>query len=161
MLCPACKSSLSSKTVYYCRIHPCSSCSGIWLSSDIFPRLASMLAVNIEKTDDDYLSLFKPRQVAKPGTKKIARLCPQCQVGMHEFNFAYDSNIFLDRCSRCSGVWTDSGEILKVANHLKIDPRIYDLGQNLIGENQAIEDINKSEAFMLTVFRILQGLLWL
>jgi len=40
---------------------------------------------------------------------------------MKQFNYAYDSNIFLDRCPDCGGIWADAGEMLQVARHLKPD----------------------------------------
>ncbi|MHC4648344.1 MAG: TFIIB-type zinc ribbon-containing protein, partial [Planctomycetota bacterium] len=157
MRCPSCESILSSESAYYCKIYPCPRCDGIWLQEAIFPRLASMLAANVEKSDRDYMKLFKPRDVASPDSQKGPRLCPQCQTVMSEFNFAYDSNIFLDRCPRCRGVWSDAGEILKVAEHLKMDPRIYEVGQCLIGEDAVTRDARRVEIFMNVIFRILAG----
>lgn len=157
MICPGCQSSLTFEQVYYCKIYPCTRCDGIWLRADIFPRLACILSVNVEKSDHDYLKLFKPREVASPTSEKRLRLCPQCQAAMKEFNFAYDSNIFLDKCPRCSGIWTDAGEILKVAEHLKMDPRIYEVGQDLTGEDDVSRDIRRVEAFMQIVYIIVRG----
>jgi Zn-finger nucleic acid-binding protein len=158
MICPGCQSSLTFEQVYYCKIYPCTWCDGIWLRADIFPRLASILAVDVEKSDHDYLKLFKPRKVTLPDSEKRPRLCPECQAAMKEFNFAYDSNIFLDKCPQCGGIWTDAGEILKVAEHLKMDPRIYDVGQNLIGEDDVTRDIRRVETFMKIVYTIVRGL---
>jgi Zn-finger nucleic acid-binding protein len=114
--------------------------------------------VNVEKSDHDYLKLFKPREVASPASEKRLRLCPQCQAAMKGFNFAYDSNIFLDKCPRCGGIWTDAGEILKVAEHLKMDPRIYEVGQDLTGEDDVTRDIRRVEAFMRIVYIIARAL---
>jgi Zn-finger nucleic acid-binding protein len=157
MICPSCQSSLTFEQVYYCKIYPCTRCDGIWLRAEIFPRLASSLAVNVEKSDHDYLKLFKPREVALPDSKR-PRLCPQCRTAMKEFNFAYDSNIFLDKCPRCGGIWTDAGEILKVAGHLKMDPMVYEVGQYLIGEDDVTRDIRRVEAFMQIVYSIVRAL---
>ena len=35
------------------------------------------------------------------------------------FNFAYDSNIFLNRCNACKGLWLDGGELRSVAQFIK------------------------------------------
>jgi Zn-finger nucleic acid-binding protein len=117
-----------------------------------------MLAVNVEKSDHDYLKLFKPRKVASSDSEKRTSFYPECQVVMKEFNFAYDSNIFLDKCPRCGGIWTDAGEILKVAEHLKMDPRIYEVGHGLIGEDDVTRDIRRVEIFMNIVLRIVMAL---
>jgi Zn-finger nucleic acid-binding protein len=116
-----------------------------------------MLAVNVEKSEHDYLKLFKPRKVALSDSENRPRLCPECQVVMKEFNFAYDSNIFLDKCPRCGGIWTDAGEILKVAEHLKMDPRIYEVGHGLIGEDDVTRDIRRVEIFINIVLRIVMA----
>ncbi len=160
MICPGCQSSLTFEQLYYCKIYPCTRCDGIWLSAEIFPRLACSLAVNVDKSDHDYLKLFKPREVALPDSESPPRLCPECRAAMKEFNFAYDSNIFLDKCPRCGGIWTDAGEILKVAEHLKMDPRIYEVGQNLIGEDDVSRDIRRVEAFMRIVYIIVRAFLY-
>lgn len=158
MICPGCQSILTFEQVYYCKIYPCTRCDGIWLRADIFPRLASSLAVNIEKSDHDFLKLFKPREVALPDSQRQPRLCPECQAVMREFNFAYDSNIFLDKCPRCGGIWTDAGEILKVAEHLKMDARVYEVGRGLIEEDPVTRDIRRVEIFMNIICRIVMGL---
>jgi Zn-finger nucleic acid-binding protein len=158
MICPGCQSSLTFEQVYYCKIYPCTRCDGIWLREEIFPRLAGSLAVNVDKPDHDYLNLFKPGKVALPDSKSRPRLCPECHAAMKEFNFAYDSNIFLDKCPRCGGIWTDAGEILKVAGHLKMDPRIYEVGWNLVDEDDVTRDIRRVEAFMNIVYTIVMGL---
>jgi len=116
------------------------------------------LAVNIKKSDHDFLKLFKPREVVLPDSQRQPRLCPECQAVMREFNFAYDSNIFLDKCPRCSGIWTDAGEILKVAEHLKMDARIYEVGRGLIEEDDVTRDIRRVEIFMNIICRIVMGL---
>ena len=55
----------------------------------------------------------------------------------------------MDRCK---------GEILKVAEHLKMDPRIYDIGQNLLSEDDVSRDIKRVEAFMQIVYTIAMAL---
>lgn len=34
------------------------------------------------------------------------RACPRCDTEMRVFNYAYDSNVYLDRCPDCTGVGT-------------------------------------------------------
>ena len=77
---------------------------------------------------------------------------------MKEFNFAYDSNIFLDKCPRCGGIWTDAGEILKVAEHLKMDPRVYEVGWYLTNEDDVTRDIRRVKTFMQIVYIIAKAL---
>ena len=34
--------------------------------------------------------------------------CPKCGLGLEEINY---SNIMIDRCAECKGIWLDSGEL--------------------------------------------------
>ena len=51
---------------------------------------------------------------------------------MKEFNFGYDSNIFLDKCMKCGGIWADAGEMVQVAKHIKLDADVRLLAQGII-----------------------------
>lgn len=50
---------------------------------------------------------------------------------MAQFNYAYDSNIILDRCPHCNLIWGDKGEIFKVAQYVKSNPKIDSLAEAL------------------------------
>jgi len=43
---------------------------------------------------------------------------------MEVVNYSYDSNVFLDKCPACGGVWTDEGEVERVARYLKGNPAV-------------------------------------
>jgi membrane associated rhomboid family serine protease/Zn-finger nucleic acid-binding protein len=86
---------------------------------------------------------FRPREVIR--TSEIDELvlnCPRCCVRLEKFNYAYDSNIILDKCPKCDGMWTDGGEIQKVAKHIKQYPQMFEIGKSII-TNEALEDIDK------------------
>ena len=104
--------------------------------------------------------LFKPRKV-EPGEKaSTARQCPQCGAPMREFNYAYDSNVFLDRCPKCDGIWADSGEIRRIAQHLKIDPEVDAIGRGLIapGAEEAVQQDIEKVTMVLRVLCVLARL---
>jgi membrane associated rhomboid family serine protease len=42
---------------------------------------------------------------------------------MNKFNYAYGSNVILDKCPDCDGIWADAGESKLVAQYLKDDPQ--------------------------------------
>jgi len=131
MLCPGCASYLAEKNVYDCTIRCCMSCDGIWVEKETFTQLALILSFD-QRLHEEKLKLFKPREVFRPDSKSGYRICPKCKVAMREFNYAYDSNIFLDRCSQCGGIWADAGEMVRVARHIKADPDAHIIARGII-----------------------------
>ncbi|HIJ66107.1 MAG TPA: rhomboid family intramembrane serine protease [Candidatus Hydrogenedentes bacterium] len=51
---------------------------------------------------------------------------------MRKFNYAYDSNVILDRCPSCSGIWADGGEIYRLASYNKGHPKLDALGASIV-----------------------------
>ena len=45
--------------------------------------------------------------------------CPECGKPMRKLNYAYNSNVIVDKCSSCDGIWFEKGEIQKVAEFSK------------------------------------------
>lgn len=45
--------------------------------------------------------------------KSLETKCPKCDGTLHETNF---SNIKIDVCDKCHGVWLDAGEFAQVVN---------------------------------------------
>lgn len=62
------------------------------------------------------------------------RHCPRCATGLSSFNFGYDSDVFLDRCGSCGGIWADRGEAIKVAQHLRGHPTVNRVAEALAQE---------------------------
>jgi membrane associated rhomboid family serine protease len=120
-------------------VRACPSCHGIWFDADVFLPAAKALA-DRTKASADLGFLFKPRQVDSPDSCS-RRLCPRCTTLLRNFNYAYDSNIMLDKCPSCGGVWTDPGEIQQVAAYLKGDPRVQEIGRDLLKRQKYLERI--------------------
>ena len=55
---------------------------------------------------------------------------------------------------KCKGVWTDSNEIDKIAEYIKLDPRVIEICQSLTG-NKALEELRQIEA---VVYQLLMAL---
>jgi membrane associated rhomboid family serine protease len=47
---------------------------------------------------------------------------------MKKINYAYDSNIILDKCEKCNGIWTDHDEIMRLAIFRKGNPVLDRMG---------------------------------
>ncbi len=62
---------------------------------------------------------------------------------MRKFNYSYDSNIIMDRCRICSGVWTDEGEAYQAAIYNKGNPKLDKLGSSVATHVQEREDLKE------------------
>ena len=59
-------------------------------------------------------------------------MCPDCGIVIKKLNYAADSNVFIDKCGECGGVWTDKGELMAIAEYIKGDPRSARIGEAII-----------------------------
>lgn len=91
-------------------IDRCSSCGGIWLDSGELKTIQ-------ETMEHDYSEELKrinivarafemARQKARPEIQ-----CPKCQAALNPKEYCYCSQILIDRCANCGGVWLDAGEL--------------------------------------------------
>ncbi len=82
---------------------------------------------------------------------------------MDKFNYMYDSNIILDKCKTCNGLWADGGELIKLAIYTKGNPILNSLGNALVGINILKEKkklqrkiLNRSlSAFVATLYLVI------
>ena len=131
MLCPVCKGSLRREKYQTVEFDICNDCRGIWVSGEQFRALAVQVATEGQVESSVKLT-FKPRKALRPGKDNPVRICPQCTLAMREFNYAYDSNIFLDRCEQCKGIWLDPNEIIDIAKHIQYNPELDSAARSLI-----------------------------
>jgi Zn-finger nucleic acid-binding protein len=58
-------------------------------------------------------------KIAELSDKTPNRICPTCKRPMGKLNYAYDSNVMVDKCQTCGCLFLDRGEIEKIAQYLK------------------------------------------
>ena len=116
MKCPACDSFLSEDKFSTVNIEKCGSCGGIWARGDQLKDYIDKLFQHekIKDLDSNYED-----NVAEIKITEAVRKCPVCGRDMMKMNYMYDSNIILDRCNDCGGIWVDGDEIKKIAEYLK------------------------------------------
>ena len=147
MKCPSCCSKLKQVKSKTALVDICLDCRGIWFDSGEFVDFARSLTES-EKISPQEVRLFKPRKVDTLETvKETLKLCPKCNLAMKRFNYSYDSNVFLDKCPSCRGIWTDGGEIQQVARYLKDDPRIKTIGSDLVEHKKNMEELKSWGGF--------------
>lgn len=143
MNCPVCNQSLSAAKYQYLPYHYCKQCEGIWVEAELLKNMAVRMAVDLKIKPKDIIP-FKPRTVEASPQRKNFRFCPQCSKKMKTINFGYDSNVFIDRCDSCNGIWLDEGEILQLASHLQIDENSLLFGKELIEMQNVPEKIERN-----------------
>ncbi|MHC5100996.1 MAG: zf-TFIIB domain-containing protein [Planctomycetota bacterium] len=120
MQCPGCSASLRAEKHQHVEFHICQ-----------FQALTVMVAAEGEVESSVKLT-FERRKALRPSNDNPMRMCPTCDFAMREFNYAYDSNVFLDRCEQCKGIWLDPNEIVDIAKHIQYNPKLDAFGKGLI-----------------------------
>jgi len=131
MRCPVCSSQLKQVKSISAVVDVCPSCRGIWFDSGELADVAKFLSQS-DKVSPEKIRLFKHRNVKsvhKLGEED--KLCPRCEKKLRKFNYSYDSNIILDKCNGCGGIWADSGEVVAIASFLKDDPATTAIAKSL------------------------------
>ena len=131
MQCPRCSGSLRAKKHQHVEFNICGECRGIWVSGEQFQGLAVMVAAEGEVESSVKLT-FQRRKALRPSKDNPMRMCPKCDFSMREFNYVYDSNVFLDRCEQCKGIWLDPNEIVDIAKHIQYNPKLDAFEKGLI-----------------------------
>ncbi len=113
MLCPICKIELSEAILHKAGIDYCSKCLGLWFEKDELRQAKDEKDKALNWLDVD---LWKDTGKFKisPGQK----LCPWCRLPLYETSYG-DSDIKVDLCNVCQGIWLDRGEFKKIIQYLK------------------------------------------
>jgi membrane associated rhomboid family serine protease/Zn-finger nucleic acid-binding protein len=132
MRCPVCSIPLKQVKTRSAVVDMCPRCKGIWFDAGELVDFVKPLSQS-DKVSPEKIKLFKRRNV-RPlyKFKEKNRLCPRCGKKLQTFNYSCDSNVFLDRCSECGGIWADKGEATAIAAYLKEDPYSTSVGKGLI-----------------------------
>ncbi|MFC1745160.1 zf-TFIIB domain-containing protein [Candidatus Riflebacteria bacterium] len=103
--CPGCHSenlyNFSSGEEY--RVDLCRDCKGLW-----FDAGETAQAVNLSRDIPEFEEVYKLK-------KETHKSCPKC-IGKNlvEFPFSNKSDLLIDYCEVCCGIWLDPEEILKL-----------------------------------------------
>jgi len=123
MQCPACGTALKQVRYHEILLEVCPECRGVWFDPGEMQGYINWLLADRDDIPDAKSNLFG-HPVAVENVREDTRQCPKCREDMLKFNYSYDSNVILDRCPSCSGVWADGKEILQLAIYTKGNPRV-------------------------------------
>jgi Zn-finger nucleic acid-binding protein len=101
--CPKCKKPTLSNfnTSEGVVVDFCDQCFGIWFDKD-------ELANYIELSKD-----IPEIKEMKKQARKTDLSCPKCKGALEELPFSSQTNILVDRCENCGGIFFDAGEIVE------------------------------------------------
>ncbi len=126
MICPRCKtlgekSDLQKVSISGIEVDICQECGGIWFDKQEFGQVISASQSDIKHI---HSLLENTREFDK--TKDVELECPKCGQLMFKYRYMYTSNIYIDSCEKCEGIWIDKGELLQIIEYLdqasKVDP---------------------------------------
>jgi len=132
--CPVCNEKLKITTFEKQKVDVCQTCGGIWFDKgellEVVSGLLSKKVIEAESVEEAY----KKETAAYENTNQFRRYCPKCKAELEGFNYSYDSNVFLDKCPVCSGVWADKEELEAVAKYIKGNPEVDKFAEALASE---------------------------
>jgi Zn-finger nucleic acid-binding protein len=131
MNCPKCNIPLNNIQYEYQDLDTCKKCGGVWFDKGELLAVVDSMILKFKVDDQSVKEVFK----GSSGIRELQqnnRTCPKCHVGMRTFNYCHDSNVFLDKCSSCEGIWADRGELKAVAQHIKGNPTMDNYAKALI-----------------------------
>jgi len=105
MKCPICKTDSLEISVLKDDVpaRTCSTCGGIWISSNVY--LAWLHTRKVDAAELPGSSSFDP----KWETKEL-KLCPDCGHILARYKIFPNVDYYLDRCKNCNGIWFDKHE---------------------------------------------------
>jgi Zn-finger nucleic acid-binding protein len=115
MKCPECKEALMKASVGGVELSQCHRCGGVWLSRELFERVAA------DREGRGTVLGALPGDQAKGAIVAEAihyRPCPECNRMMNRTNYGRISGVILDTCKE-HGLWFDKDELRRVLEFIE------------------------------------------
>ena len=91
----------------------CEKCDGYWFDKD------ELRKVKDEKLDTaKWFDFDLWKDFSRLNTEKSKRICPVDNEDLYTLNYS-DSDIRIDVCKKCYGIWLDKGELKKIIQHVR------------------------------------------
>lgn len=119
-LCPEDLTDLEARTLQGVTVDACPKCAGIYFDEGEIATLQSQGSAALTEVEDAVIP-GEFSYIESP----IPKRCPGCKGAMHAYRFRYSSEIRLDGCDRCGGIWVQDGELGKIASYLEACPSTF------------------------------------
>lgn len=113
MFCPNNHGKLEKLLFHNTQVDCCPDCMGIW-----FDKNELSYAKDEKDNQLNWLDFDIWRDKGKFHLSKSDRHCPFCRTGLTEVNYD-DSNVKIDFCKHCQGIWLDRGEFKQIMVYLR------------------------------------------
>ena len=144
MKCPNCGARLNKYVYHGTAVDVCADCGGVWFEGEELKLFISKFLERNSDIPEAKIDLNKQIKIQKEiEYSESLRLCPKCGDRMPVFNFAYDSNIILNRCDICEGIWADGKEIHALAIHRKGNENMRELGRAIVETTNESEQLRR------------------
>ncbi len=121
--CPVCKKEMELKEIHGVSAFSCALCGGIWLGKG---------DMNVILHPDDWDVEYCTTEHGEDAPRS-EKQCPECQeIYLRKGNFIEYSNIVLDYCPDCGGIWLDRGELDDITRELESLRHVPDSWQHKI-----------------------------
>lgn len=113
MNCPKCETELHKRTIHEIEVDECSKCEGIWFEKEELRQIK-------DKSDSDLnwmdFEIWEHPDKFKAISENID--CPNCNTKMIVLDYD-NTNIEIEYCKICQGVWLDKNELHKIIDALE------------------------------------------
>ena len=107
--CPLCGIELERSEVNGVPLSSCGKCGGLWLDKGELNEL-----LHPDGWDVEYCSTEHPEKDSSLDVK-----CPNCAVPLKRGKFVEYSDITIDYCPDCGGIWLDKGELDEINKEIE------------------------------------------
>lgn len=112
-LCPECQIHLDQIQFHGVVLDECSGCGGVWFDDGELKRCQAGSTSSLVELEDTIAPAVLWHQ------QDHTRLCPDCNIRLTTYKYQYTSDILLDECTGCYGIWVQDGELKKIAEFAK------------------------------------------
>jgi Zn-finger nucleic acid-binding protein len=92
------------------RVDRCPSCQSLWLDRGELERIQQLPTSSDSRLPSDIYSVARAYELARQKAQpRIA--CPRCSTELVPREYAYCSQVLIDNCPKCDGIWLDGGEL--------------------------------------------------
>jgi len=158
MDCPYCSSGLESFTVDKTAIDICPDCGGAWLDAGELQECIAYLNRRRRFGPPASKTLLQ-KPVRLEDVQEPCLLCARCKRPMEKVNYLYSSNIIIDSCPGCGGIWLDKGEARKIASFSQASGVIELYGRAVVESLAEKCRQEKRQAQRIILYRIVSGLI--
>jgi Zn-finger nucleic acid-binding protein len=113
MKCPKCEGEFSTRYVKDVQVEECNQCHGVWFDANELEEATREVDRDLRWMEFD---LWKNQDNIDVSQGNLT--CPRCNIPMAKVKYG-TTEVRVDTCMRCHGIWLDKGEFEQIINALE------------------------------------------